>query len=310
MGGIRILSTGMSVPERIVTNDDLASIVDTNDEWIKKRTGMEQRRYLKDGETLLQLISDATKEALNASGIDKDEIGVVLVATMSADYFTPSMACLLQKELSLPEDILALDINAACSGFVFGLVNMQALLSSTGKKYGILVGAEALSRKLDMEDRGTCVLFGDGAAAVVVQADEDNLFEAVYGARGDDHLISCAVPEGLIRMDGKSTYLFAVETVPSVMKQAVEKAGVSLEEIDHFVLHQANYRILESVAKKLSLPMDKFVVNIEKYGNTSGASVGLALHDLVSSGKVKKDDLVMLCAFGAGRTWGAVVMRW
>ncbi len=310
MKGIRIISTGMSVPERIVTNSDLASIVDTSDEWIKKRTGMEQRRYLKDGETLLQLVSVAARNAINASGIDKAEIGVVLVATMSADYFTPSMACLLQKELSLPEDILALDINAACSGFVYGLINMQALLSSSEKKYGILVGAEALSRKLDMEDRGTCVLFGDGAAAVVIQAAEDNLFASVCGARGDDHLISCNVTEGLIRMDGKSTYLFAVETVPPVMRQAADKAGVSLEEIDHFVLHQANYRILESVANKLSLPMDKFVVNIEKYGNTSGASVGLALHDLSSSGKLKKGDLVMLCAFGAGRTWGAVVMRW
>nr|MCR5748163.1 3-oxoacyl-ACP synthase [Lachnospiraceae bacterium] len=209
MQGIRIISTGISVPERIVTNADLAAIVDTSDEWIKQRTGMAERRYLKDGETLLQLISAATEEAVNSAGIAKEEIGVVLVATMSADYFTPSMACLLQKDLSLSEDILALDINAACSGFVFGLVNMQALLSATGKKYGILIGAEALSRKLDMEDRGTCILFGDGAAAAVIQADEDNLFEAVYGARGDDHLISCEVTEGLIRMDGKSTYLFA-----------------------------------------------------------------------------------------------------
>lgn len=310
MSGIKILSTGKSLPERIVTNDELAGIVDTSDEWIVKRTGMRERRYLKDGETLLEFVSAAAEEALQSSGIQKEEIGVILVATMSADYFCPSMACLLQKSLSLPEDVLALDINAACSGFVYGLVVMQGLLNANGRTAGLLVGAESLSRKLNMEDRGTCVLFGDGAATAVIRREEDASFTSVVGASGDEELIACPVGDGLIRMDGRNTYLFAVETVPLVMKEAADKAGVSLDEIDHFVLHQANLRILESVAKKLGLPMEKFAVNIEKYGNTSGASVGLALHDLASSGELKRGEKIMLCAFGAGRTWGAVVMEW
>lgn len=310
MKGIRILSTGKSLPERVISNKDLARIVETSDEWIKKRTGMSERRYLSEGETLLKHITAASEEALSASLIDKKEIGVVLVATMSADYFCPSMACLLQKNLSLPEEILALDINAACSGFVFGLITMQSLLASMEKKAGLLIGAEALSRKLNMEDRGTCVLFGDGAAAAVIETAEEAPFTAVSGASGDEGLIACSVRDGLIRMDGKNTYLFAVETVPKVMREAAEKAGVTLDEIGHFVLHQANLRILESVAKKLGQPMDKFEVNIEKYGNTSGASVGLALDDLAASGKLKRGELLMLCAFGAGKTWGAVVMRW
>ena len=310
MKGIKILSTGMSVPDRIVTNDDLARIVDTSDEWISQRTGMKERHYLRDDETLLQLVTKATEQAIGAAGIDKNDVGVILVATLSADYFSPSMACLLQRELDLPQDVLAMDINAACSGFVFGLITMQALLASTGKEIGILVGAEALSKKLNMEDRGTCILFGDGAAAAVVKAEEGALFASVYGAMGDDAMICCPLSDGYVHMDGKGTYLFAVEKVPQVMTQAAERAGVSIDDIDHFVLHQANMRILESVAKKLSIPMEKVVVNIEKYGNTSGASVGLALHDLAESGNLKRGDKVMLCAFGAGKTWGAVVLNW
>ena len=308
--GIQILSTGRSLPDRIVTNDELAGIVDTSDEWIQKRTGMRERRYLKDDGTLLELVTKAAEEAICSSGIQKEEIGIVLVATMSADYFCPSMACLLQKSLLLSEDILALDINAACSGFVYGLIAMQGLLGNAGKSAGLLVGAEALSRKLNMKDRGTCVLFGDGAAAAVIRAEEGSSFASVSGASGDEELIACPVSDGLIRMDGKGTYLFAVEKVPQVMKEAAGKAGIPLDAIDHFVLHQANLRILESVAKKLALPMEKFAVNIEKYGNTSGASVGLALHDLASSGTLKRGETIMLCAFGAGRTWGAVVMKW
>ena len=310
MKGIKIISTGIGVPQRIVTNDDLAAIVETSDEWIQQRTGMKERRYLGEGENLLQFAKEAAEKAISSSGIDKNEIGVILVATISGDYFTPSMACLLQKELSLSQDVLAMDINAACSGFVYGLITMQALLSSTGKEYGILIGAEAISRKLSMEDRSTCILFGDGAAAAVVKAEEGAAFTSVTGAMGDENLIACPISDGIVRMDGKSTYLFAVEKVPAVIRKVTEKAGVSLDDIDHFVLHQANLRILESVAKKLSIPMEKVIVNIEKYGNTSGASVGLALHDLAASGNLKRDDLIILCAFGAGKTWGAVIMKW
>lgn len=309
MKGLRICATGSAVPARIMTNEELSGIVDTSDEWIRRRTGMKERHYLSEGENLTQFAAKAAEEALERSGLHREEIGVVLVATMSADYFCPSTACLLQKDLGLSRDLIALDLNAACSGFVFGLETMRGLLLSTGKKGGILVGAECLSRKLNMEDRGSCVLFGDGAAAAVLTL-SDGPYTSVTGVMGDRDLIACPVEGGLIRMDGRSTYLFAVETIPLVMKEAAEKAGLSLDEIGHFILHQANLRILESIASKLHQPIEKFPVNIGKYGNTSGASVALALHEAAAEGILCRGEKIMLCAFGAGRTWGAVVMEW
>ncbi len=308
MTGIRILSTGKAVPKKEVTNDDMARIVDTSDEWIKQRTGMSVRHHVSDDENHTGLAVEAARGAIEKAGIDKNEIGAVIVCTVSADYYSPSAACLVQGKLGLSKDIIAFDLGAGCSGFVFGIETMRALLMARGAKYGLVVGAEVLSKKMDMTDRGTCVLFGDGAAAAVVEL-SDGLYSSVIGVDGDEDMINIKTPNGYIHMDGQGTYKFAVATVPKVIESVVSKAGLTYDDIDHYVMHQANLRIIESIAKKVKQPMDKFVVNIEKYGNTSAASVGLALDEAMAEGRIHPGDKVLLCAFGAGRTWGAVVME-
>ena len=307
MTGIRILSTGKAVPKKEVTNDDMARIVDTSDEWIKQRTGMSVRHHVSDDENHTGLAVEAARGAIEKAGIDKNEIGAVIVCTVSADYYSPSAACLVQGKLGLSKDIIAFDLGAGCSGFVFGIETMRALLMARGAKYGLVVGAEVLSKKMDMTDRGTCVLFGDGAAAAVVEL-SNGLYSSVIGVDGDEDMINIKTPNGYIHMDGQGTYKFAVATVPKVIESVVSKAGLTYDDIDHYVMHQANLRIIESIAKKVKQPMDKFVVNIEKYGNTSAASVGLALDEAMAEGRIHPGDKVLLCAFGAGRTWGAVVM--
>lgn len=308
MAGIKIIATGACAPSKVVTNDDLAKIVETSDEWISQRTGMKERHYVEEGETNTYLAEQAAKQAIERAGIAKEEIGVVIVSTVSGDYFSPSTACLIQDRLGLSNDIIAFDLSAGCSGLVFGIETLKALMESRKCKYGLVIGSEVLSKKMDMTDRGTCVLFGDGAAAVVVEL-SDSLYESVIGVDGDEEMINVKSPDGFIRMDGQGTYKFAVATVPKVIEQVVNQAGLTYDEIDHFVLHQANLRIIESIAKKVKQSMDKFIVNIDKYGNTSAASVGLALNEAMTDGRIKKGDKVLMCAFGAGRTWGAIVLE-
>ena len=308
MTGIRILATGKAVPKREVTNDDMAKIVDTSDEWIKQRTGMSVRHHVSDGENHTMLAEQAARAAIERANINKDDIGVVIVCTVSADYYSPSAACLIQGRLGLKKDVIAFDLGAGCSGFVFGLETIRALMMARKEKYGLLIGAEVLSKKMDMTDRGTCVLFGDGAAAAVVEL-SDKLYTSVIGVDGDEEMINIKTPNGYIHMDGQGTYKFAVATVPKVIEQVVKDAGLTYDDIDYYVMHQANLRIIESIAKKVKQPMDKFIVNIEKYGNTSAASVGLALDEAFEEGSIKPGDKVLICAFGAGRTWGAVVVE-
>lgn len=308
MTGIRILATGKAVPKRKVTNDDMAKIVDTSDEWIKQRTGMSVRHHVSDGENHTMLAEQAARAAIERANINKDDIGVVIVCTVSADYYSPSAACLIQGRLGLKKDVIAFDLGAGCSGFVFGLETIRALMMARNEKYGLLIGAEVLSKKMDMTDRGTCVLFGDGAAAAVVEL-SDKLYTSVIGVDGDEEMINIKTPNGYIHMDGQGTYKFAVATVPKVIEQVVKDAGLTYDDIDYYVMHQANLRIIESIAKKVKQPMDKFIVNIEKYGNTSAASVGLALDEAFEEGRIKPGDKVLICAFGAGRTWGAVVVE-
>ena len=307
MTGIKILSTGSCVPSRVMTNDDLAQIVETSDEWIQKRTGMSERHYVGEGEDMTYLSEMAAREAIERSGIDKSDIGVIIVSTVSGEYYSPSTACLLQSRLGLVHDLVALDVSAGCSGFIFGLETIRALMLARSAKAGLIVGAEVLSKKLDMTDRTTCVLFGDGAAAAVVALDERPYFSEI-GVDGDEEMINIKVSDGHIHMDGQGTYKFAVKTVPEVIEKVVEKAGLTYDDIDHYVLHQANLRIIESIAKKVNQPMEKFVVNIEKYGNTSAASVGLALDEAYKTNRIKEGDRTLLCAFGAGRTWGTVII--
>jgi 3-oxoacyl-[acyl-carrier-protein] synthase-3 len=235
--GLRVLAAGKAAPERIMTNDDLSKIVETSDEWIKTRTGMEKRHFCGEGESNTAFAAAAAKTAIERAGISSDEIGVLVVATLSADNFAPSTACLVQRELGLPDDMICFDLNAACSGFIFGLETVRGLLLQSGKKYAVLIGSEVLSKKLDMTDRGTCVLFGDGAGAVVLTLDDTRIYKSRIGCHGDDEMICCPAGEETdrkIRMDGQATYKFAVRMVPSLVREVAEKAGVELEDIDVF----------------------------------------------------------------------------
>ncbi len=308
MTGLKIVATGACAPSKVVTNDDLAKIVETSDEWISQRTGMKERHFVAEDENHTMLAECAAKQAIERANIDKSQIGAVIVCTVSGDYFSPSCACLIQGRLGLSNDIIAFDLSAGCSGFVFGLDTIRAIMMAKNIKYGLVVGAEVLSKKMDMTDRGTCVLFGDGAAAAVVSL-SDSSYTSVIGVDGDEEMINIKSPNGFIHMDGQGTYKFAVATVPKVIEQVVRDAGLTYDEIDHYVLHQANLRIIESIAKKVKQPMGKFVVNIDKYGNTSAASVGLALNEAINDGRIKAGEKLLLCAFGAGRTWGAVVIE-
>ncbi|MDD3347263.1 beta-ketoacyl-ACP synthase III [Oscillibacter sp.] len=313
MSGIKIRGTGRCVPEKVVTNDDLAKIVDTNDAWIASRTGIRRRRHCA-GETHTALCVGAARAALEKSGIAPEEIGVCIVATLTPDHLVPAAACLLQRELGLAEDTLCFDLNAACTGFLFALHTMECLLAAAPRKYGLVIGAEVLSRILDWTDRGTCILFGDGAGAAVVEWREGwTSIGAVLGTRGDDALLRVAGAEtgerSFIRMDGTKVFKFAVETVPRCMDQVLEKAGMTADDVDFFVFHQANARIIDLAVRKYRIPPEKYYKNIEEYGNTSAASIPLVLSELQDLQKVHSGSRVLVVGFGGGLTWGGALVE-
>jgi 3-oxoacyl-[acyl-carrier-protein] synthase-3 len=307
-----VVAAGKAAPSHIMTNDDLSRIVDTSDEWIRTRTGMERRHFCGEGESNTSIAAEAAAKAIQKAQIAPEDIGALVVATLSADNFAPSTACLVQQALGLSDEMICFDLNAACSGFLFGLETVRGLLLQSEKPYAVLVGSEVLSKKLDMTDRGTCVLFGDGAGAVVLTLDETRIYTSRIGCHGDDAMICCPAGEETdrkIRMDGQATYKFAVRTVPGLVRDVADQAQVALEDIDVFLLHQANARIIDAVAKTLKQPREKFFMNIGEYGNTSAASVAIALCDAMEQGRVGDRKKVLLAGFGAGRTWGAAVME-
>lgn len=313
MNGIKIKGTGRCVPNRIVTNDHLAQIVDTSDEWITTRTGIRHRHHCT-GETHTALCVGAAKAALERAGISPEDVGACIVATVSPDTIVPSAACRIQQALGLPEDILCFDLNAACTGFLFALHTMECLLNASPRKYGLVVGAEALSRLIDWTDRGTCILFGDGAGAAVVECQEGySPVPAILGCRGGDALLKVAGPgtgeAPLIRMDGTKVFKFAVETVPQCIDQVLQKAGMGVEDVDFFVFHQANARIIDLAVRKYHIPAEKYYKNIDEYGNTSAASIPLVLSELQDQGKVGPGSRVLMVGFGGGLTWGGMLME-
>lgn len=311
MKGLKIVATGRYAPRRVVTNEDLSQIVDTSGEWISARTGMKRRHFCEEQEGNLSNAVSAATKALEKANIDKAEIGAVVVATFSGDYFVPSTACLVQQKLELPDETICFDLNAACSGFMFGLQVVRGLLLQSEKPYALLIGSEVISRRLDMTDRGTCILFGDGAGAALLKLDENASYTSIMGSHGDETLIYVPNQEGVphtVHMDGHATYKFAVQTVPKLIREVAEKAKLGLEEIDGFILHQANARIIDAVARNLGLPKSKFFVNIEEYGNTSAASVAIALDDALEQGWCKPGQKILLAGFGAGKTWGAAIL--
>lgn len=329
MKGIKILGTGIYAPEKVVTNDDFTEIVETSDEWIYTRTGM-KRRHLSQGEPTWFMATEACKNAIESAGISSEEIDMIISSSVTPDFFTPSASCILQRELGIKECI-TFDINAACSGFVYGLDMARRYLATGDVRNILVVGAENLTKITDYTDRGSCVLFGDGAGACVVCA-SDTLFASHLGAQGSGAKYMIArnlspanafMPElpinyedGLpqseghyLFMDGKEVYKFAIKALPKAVNKALEKTDLSIDDIDLIIPHQANIRIIETAAQRLGVSMDKMFVNIEEYGNTSSASVPLALDEAMKTKKIKKGDKVCLVGFGAGLTYGAVIFE-
>lgn len=321
---IKIIGTGSAVPKLRVTNDDLSKMMDTSDEWIKSRTGIEARHIAVE-ETTTSLAVEASQKALQMAGISAEEVDLIIAATVTPDKFFPNLSCEVQSAIGADKAI-AFDISAACSGFLFALDTAERYLRQGGYKKALVMGAETLSKIMDWDDRSTCVLFGDGAGAAVLSAEEGEgagILSMVQGSDGGRGMVlNCSnrpVNNPFVKndaalsytsMNGQEVYKFAVKTVPNAITKAVEAAGCSLDEIDLFILHQANYRIIESVAKRLHQPMEKFPTNLQECGNISAASVPILLDNMNNHGRIVEGNKIVLAGFGAGLTWGATVLVW
>ena len=312
----RIIGTGSYLPERVVTNDELSEKLDTGDEWIRTRTGIRSRRVAGDGETVCELAEHAARAALEAAGLDR--VGMVVVATTTPDNIFPSTACSLQARLGL-RDIPAFDVQAVCSGFVYALSVVDQYVKSGATDSALVVGAEVLSRVVDWTDRSTCVLFGDGAGAAVVQAgDEPGIYSTHLHADGSLEGILNApggpgAPQGAgaagIRMEGGEVFKSAVKVMGDMVAETLEHNGMKESDIDWLVPHQANLRIIKAAARRLGLPMERVVVTVDKHANTSAASIPLALDCAVRDGRIKSGDCVLMEGVGAGMTWGSALAR-
>lgn len=308
-----ILATGRCLPERVVTNEELSRTVDTSDEWVFSRTGIHSRRFCA-GETGLDLAAGAARQAMSRAGLTPADIGVCLTATFTPDHASPSTACLLQRELGLEEDTVCFDLNAACAGFLYGLKTAHALLADASRPCALVVGAEVISRVMDHTDRGTCVLFGDGAGAAALRRDENRTWHTVFGTRGDPDSIRVQGPgpvPAAIHMDGKAVFRFAVEVVEKSIRELLAAEGLeSVNDVDLVVCHQANARIIDHAAKKLGAREGLFYKNMDRFGNTSAASIPIALDELVQAGALRPGMRVLTVGFGGGLTWAGALLRW
>ena len=319
-----IIGTGSFAPPRIVTNDDLAEVMDTSDEWIRTRTGIEQR-HISDGPGTTWMAAEAAKLALKDAGGEPEDIDIIIAATTTADNCFPSAACEVQGILGAGNAV-GYDVSAACSGFIFALHTMDGLMKTGAYETGLVIGVDNLSKVVDWSDRSTCVLFGDGAGAAVVRACEEKDRGLICGRIGSDgrkasvltcqartmgNLLTGTKPEpGYIAMEGQEVFKFAVKKVPECVESLLKDVGTDMGDVKYLVLHQANYRICESIAKRLKISMDKIPMNIDRYGNTSGATIPILLDELNRQGKLHKGDRVVLAGFGAGLTWGALLIEW
>jgi len=314
----RIVGTGSFLPANVVTNDDLARRVDTSDEWIVARTGIRQRHIADPDQTSSDLAVEASKAALAAAGIEAVELDVIIVATSTPDFVFPSTACLVQGRLGV-KGCAAFDVQAVCSGFVYALVLADSLIRAGQARSALVVGSEVFSRILDWNDRSTCVLFGDGAGAVVLRADSrPGILASMLHADGS-HAEILAVPGNVsggsivgtpfLRMDGQAVFKIAVRVLDEVARETVAKCGLALDDIDWLIPHQANVRILEATAKRLKLPRERLIITVDRHANTSAASVPLALDLAVRDGRIRPGHRVMLEGVGGGFTWGAALVE-
>ncbi len=318
----RIVGTGSYLPERVLTNEELARSVDTSDEWIRDRTGIRQQHVVADGQTTGDLAFEAATRALAAAGVKGSDIDLLVVGTTTPDLIFPSTACLLQHRLGA-NGCTAFDVNAACSGFMYALGVADKFIRSGSVRTALVVGAETLTRLLDWDDRNTCVLFGDGAGAVVLRADDEPgiLSTHLHADGGFKHLLYTPVGvsagfkdeknHGLkVLMAGSEVFKVAVKTLDAVVEETLAANGLVKSDIDWLIPHQANLRIITATAKRLAMPMDRVVVTVDRHGNTSAASVPLALDTAIQSGRVKRGELLLLEAFGGGFTWGSALIRY
>ena len=318
----RIAGTGSALPERVITNAELAARVDTSDEWIAERTGIRQRHIAAEGQTTGDLAFAAAQAALAAAGVDAKEIDLIVLGTTTPDLVFPSTACLLQHRLGA-NGCAAFDVNAACSGFIYALTVANQFIRNGTAKTALVVGAETLSRFLDWSDRATCVLFGDGAGAVVLKAaDEPGILSShIHADGGYKELLwnPVGVSAGFtdeknhglrVLMQGREVFKVAVKTLDRVVEETLEANNLDRHQLDWLIPHQANLRIIEATAKRLDMPMDRVIVTVDKHANTSAASVPLALDFAVRSGKIRRGQLLLLEAFGGGFTWGSALLRY
>jgi 3-oxoacyl-[acyl-carrier-protein] synthase-3 len=318
----RIAGTGSCLPKNIVTNADLEKRVDTSDEWIASRTGIRQRHIAEDGETTCDLAFGAATAALEAAGVDASDVDLIVLGTTTPDLIFPSTACLLQHRLGA-NGCPAFDVNAACSGFIYALTVADKFVRSGSAKTALVVGAETLSRMIDWDDRGTCVLFGDGAGAVVLKASEEAgiLSTHLHADGGYKELLwnPVGVSVGFtheknhgvrVVMQGSEVFKVAVKTLDRVVEETLAANGIDRHAIDWLIPHQANLRIIQATAKRLDMPMDRVIVTVDKHGNTSSGSVPLALDHGIRSGRIERGQLLLLEAFGGGFTWGSALVRY
>lgn len=323
---VGILGTGAYLPEKVLTNHDIAKIIDTTDEWITSRTGIKERRITDEHTATSDLALEAAKRALEDAGVKAEDLDLIIVGTVTPDMLFPATACLLQAKLGAHK-AAAFDLSVACSGFVYSLITASQFVASVTYQRVLVIGADTLSKILNWQDRSTCILFGDGAGAVVLGPAEEGtgLLSFELGSQGDldEKLLVRAGGSRLpltvenidkrmhfLEMAGPEVYKFAVKIMGEAAARVIDKAGLSLEDIDYFVPHQANNRIIEAAAKRLKLSKEKVFKNVDKYGNTSAASVPVALDEAVKGGKIKKGDNIVLVGFGAGLAWAAATIRW
>jgi 3-oxoacyl-[acyl-carrier-protein] synthase-3 len=323
---VGILGTGSATPEKVLTNEDLSKMMDTNDEWIRTRTGIRERRIVEDHQASSDLAVMAAKKAIEAAGIKPEEIGVVICATVTPDHMFPATACLVSDRIGTKK-AAAFDLSAGCSGFLYALSCAVPMLESGMYKYALVIGVETLSKIMDFEDRNTAVLFGDGAGAVILgPVAEGRGFKSFEmgadgaggqllkleagGSRNPATQETVLARKHYISMAGNEVFKFAVRILGSASEAALEKAGYTKEDIDFLIPHQANIRIIESARNRLNLPEEKVYINLDRYGNMSAASIPVALDEAVRLGKIKENDLLVLVGFGAGLTWGATTLRW
>ena len=319
----RIAGTGSALPKQVVTNDDLAKRVDTSDEWIATRTGIRQRHVAGEGETTVSLGEEAARKAMEAAGVTPDEIDLIVFGTTTPDLIFPSSACLMQARLGIA-GCPAFDVNAACSGFIYALAVADKFVRSGDYRCALVVGSETLTRMVDWNDRSTCVLFGDGAGAVVLKADSDTGILSTHlhadGSKKELLWNPVGVSAGFkpeepnagvkVVMAGNEVFKHAVKALDSVVDETLQANGLDRHDLDWLIPHQANLRIIEATAKRLDMPMERVIVTVDKHGNTSSGSVPLALDAAVRSGRIQRGQLVLLEAFGGGFTWGSALLRY